>query len=130
LFCHRARASENACANESQKLLNWGTAYEVVTVRRGPGRGVAVGLRATPTVTGRPEAIVVANAAQREAQTLVVRPDPVAPFVKGPDSAPEGHMLGDNPAPVAEVPLMALDAAWKRPGFWACLGPIRLWIQY
>jgi D-alanyl-D-alanine carboxypeptidase (penicillin-binding protein 5/6) len=83
-------ASENARANESQKLLNWGyTAFEAVKLF---DANQAV---ATPPVwkgkahagdLGRPEAIVVAVPAGSAAQvkTQVQRPDPlVAPFTKG-----------------------------------------------
>ena len=129
-------SSENARANESQKLLNWGyTAYEAVKLFDA-GQAVvspSVWKGKSPTVKlGRPEAIVVALAAGSapRVKTLVTRPDPlVAPFVKGQSLGTLKVMLGDNPVPVAEVPLMALDAVEEAGILGRAWDSIRLWIQ-
>ena len=129
-------SSENARANESQKLLNWGyTAYEAVKLFDA-GQAVvspSVWKGKSPTVKlGRPEAIVVALAAGSapRVKTLVTRPDPlVAPFVKGQSLGTLKVMLGDNPVPVAEVPLMALDSVEEAGILGRAWDSIRLWIQ-
>lgn len=129
-------ASDSARANESQKLLNWGyTAYEAVKLF---DAGQAV---VTPSVwkgtsstvkLGRPQAIVVAVAAGGAAKvkTQVARPDPlVAPFAKGQAVGTLKVTLGDNPAPVAEVPLVALEAVGEAGILGRAWDAIRLWIK-
>ena len=107
-------SSDSARANESQKLLNWGyTAFEAVKL-------------------GRPEAIVVAVAtgSAPKVKTQVARPDPlVAPFVKGQALGTLKVMLGDNPTPVAEVPLVALEAVEEAGILGRAWDSIRLWIK-
>lgn len=128
--------SDSARANESQKLLNWGyTAYEAVKLF---DAGQAV---VTPSVwkgtsstvkLGRPQAIVVAIAAGGAAKvkTQVARPDPlVAPFAKGQAVGTLKVTLGDNPAPVAEVPLVALEAVGEAGILGRAWDAIRLWIK-
>jgi D-alanyl-D-alanine carboxypeptidase (penicillin-binding protein 5/6) len=127
-------SSENARANESQKLLNWGyTAYDavrlfdanqpVVTPQVWKGKENTVKL-------GRPEAIVVAVPAGSAAKikTQVVRPDPlVAPFAK---LQPVGSLkitLEDQP--VAEVPLVALEPVEQAGVLGRAWDAIRLWIK-
>jgi serine-type D-Ala-D-Ala carboxypeptidase (penicillin-binding protein 5/6) len=129
-------ASENARANESQKLLNWGyTAYEAVKLFDA-GQAVAtpaVWKGKSPTVKlGRPQAIVVAVAAGSapKVKTQVARPDPlVAPFVKGQSMGTLKVMLGDNPTPVAEVPLVALEAVEESGILGRAWDSVRLWIK-
>jgi serine-type D-Ala-D-Ala carboxypeptidase (penicillin-binding protein 5/6) len=129
-------ASENARANESQKLLNWGyTAYEAVKLFDA-GQAVvtpAVWKGKSPTVKlGRPQAIVVAVAAGSapKVKTQVARTDPlVAPFVKGQSMGTLKVMLGDNPTPVAEVPLVALEAVEEAGILGRAWDSIRLWIK-
>jgi serine-type D-Ala-D-Ala carboxypeptidase (penicillin-binding protein 5/6) len=129
-------ASENARANESQKLLNWGyTAYEAVKLFDA-GQAVvtpAVWKGKSPTVKiGRPQATVVAVAAGSapKIKTQVARADPlVAPFVKGQAMGTLKVMLGDNPAPVAEVPLVALEAVEEAGILGRAWDSIRLWIK-
>ena len=129
-------SSENARANESQKLLNWGyTAYEAVKLFDA-GQAVvtpSVWKGKSPTVKiGRPQAIVVAVAAGSapKVKTQVARPDPlVAPFVKGQAMGTLKVMLGDNPAPVAEVPLVALEAVEEAGVLGRAWDSIRLWIK-
>ncbi|MHB1198824.1 MAG: D-alanyl-D-alanine carboxypeptidase family protein [Polaromonas sp.] len=129
-------ASDSARANETQKLLNWGyTAFEAVKLFDA-GQAVAQpavwkGTAATVKL-GRPEAIVVAVAAGSSAKvkTQVARPDPlVAPFVKGQALGTLTVMLDDNPTPVAEVPLMALQAVEEAGIFGRAWDSIRLWIK-
>jgi serine-type D-Ala-D-Ala carboxypeptidase (penicillin-binding protein 5/6) len=129
-------ASENARANESQKLLNWGyTAYEAVKLFDA-GQAVvtpSVWKGKSPTVKiGRPQAIVVAVAAGSapKVKTQVARTDPlVAPFVKGQAMGSLKVMLGDNPTPVAEVPLVALEAVEEAGILGRAWDSIRLWIK-
>ena len=129
-------SSDSARANETQKLMNWGyTAYEAVKLF---DAGQAV---ATPSVwkgkssvvkLGRPEAIVVAVAAGSAAKvkTQVARPDPlVAPFIKGQSLGSLKIMLGDNPAPIAEVPLVALETVEEAGIVGRAWDSIRLWIK-
>ncbi|UUZ74322.1 D-alanyl-D-alanine carboxypeptidase [Polaromonas sp. P1(28)-13] len=129
-------ASDSARASESQKLMNWGyTAFEAVKLF---DAGQAV---ATPSVwkgkantvkLGRPEAIVVTVAAGSapKVKTQVARPDPlVAPFVKGQSLGTLKVMLGDNPTPVAEVPLVALEAVEEAGILGRAWDAIRLWIK-
>ncbi len=128
--------SDSARANESQKLLNWGyTAYEAVKLFDA-GQAVvspAVWKGKESTVKlGRPEAIVVAVAAGSapKLKTQVARPDPlVAPFKKGQSLGSLKVMLGDNPVPVAEVPLVALEAVEEAGIFGRAWDSIRLWIK-
>ena len=120
-------ASENARANESQKLLNWGyTAFEAVKLFDA-GQPVA-----TPAVwkgtentlkIGRAEAIVVAvpSGSGGKIKTEIARPDPlVAPFAKGQAvGSPEG---GAGRADNWPRCLWWRSMAWRRPAFWAAPG--------
>jgi D-alanyl-D-alanine carboxypeptidase (penicillin-binding protein 5/6) len=127
-------SSEIARANESQKLLNWGyTAFEgiklfdanqaVVTpeVWKGAAKNVKL---------GRPQAVVVAVPAGTAAQikTAVARPDPlVAPFTKGQQVGTLKVLAGDKP--VAEVPLVALEAVEEAGVMGRAWDAIRLWVK-
>ena len=128
--------SDSARANESQKLLNWGyTAFEAVKLF---DAGQAV---ATPNVwkgqaasvrLGQFQAIVVAVPAGSAARlkTVVARPDPlVAPFGRGQRVGSLRVMSGDNPAVVAEVPLVALEAVEEAGVLGRAWDAIRLWIK-
>ena len=129
-------SSDSARATESQKLLNWGyTAFEavklfdagqaVVTPAVWKGKEAAVKL-------GRPDAIIVAVAAGTASRlkTQVARPEPlVAPFKKGQLVGSLKIMNGDNPAPMAEVPLMALEAVEEAGIIGRAWDSIRLWIK-
>ena len=126
--------SENARANESQKLLNWGyTAFEAVKLFEA-GQAVV-----TPAVwkgqsanlkLGQPNALVVAVPAGSAAQlkTQVVRPEPlVAPFAKG-------QVVGSLKVtragqPMVDVPLMALEAVEQAGVVGRAWDALRLWIQ-
>lgn len=127
-------ASENARANESQKLLNWGfTAYEAVKLFDG-GKAAA-----SPSVwkgksavlpLGRPDPIVVAVPAGSagKVSTQLVRPEPlVAPFAKGQSVGVLKVSLGDQP--LVEVPLVALEAVDQAGILGRAWDAIRLWIK-
>jgi D-alanyl-D-alanine carboxypeptidase (penicillin-binding protein 5/6) len=127
-------ASENARANESQKLLNWGyTAFEAVKLF---DADQAV---ATPTIwkgkesslrLGRPQPIVVVvpSGSGAKIKTQVVRPDPlVAPFTKGQVVGSLKVTVGDQP--LTEVPLVALSAVEQAGVLGRAWDAVRLWIK-
>ena len=127
-------ANENARANESQKLLNWGfTAFEAVKLF---DAGQAV---VTPSVwkgassvvkLGRPQAIVVAVPAGSagKLKTQVVRSEPlVAPFSKGQQLGTLKVLSGEQT--VAEVPLLALEAVEQAGIVGRAWDALRLWIR-
>ncbi|MBK6866877.1 MAG: D-alanyl-D-alanine carboxypeptidase [Burkholderiales bacterium] len=127
-------ASENARANESQKLLNWGyTAYEGVQLF---GAGQAV---ANPKVwkgktaelkLGRGEPIVVAVPAGTASQikTEIARPEPlVAPFLRGQAVATLKVRQGEQA--LAEFPLVALEAVEEAGFLGRAWDAMRLWIK-
>lgn len=127
-------ANENARANESQKLLNWGfTAYEPVKlfeasqavlsakVWKGDLGSVNVGL---------PGGVIVAFPAGTGAKvtTEVVRTDPlVAPVAKGQTVASLRVLLGG--VLFAEIPLQALDAVGQAGVLGRAWDALRLWIR-
>ncbi len=127
-------ASENARANESQKLLNWGyTAFEAVKLFDA-GQPVV-----TPQVwkgsvgtlkLGRAEAIVVAVPAGTagKIKTQVVRPDPlVAPFKRGQSVGTLKVLANDQP--MLDVPLVALESVEQAGLLGRAWDGIRLWIK-
>ena len=127
-------ASENARANESQKLLNWGyTAFDAVKLF---DAGQAVD---TPAVwkgtqnslkIGSTDAIVITVPAGSAGKvtTQVVRQDPlVAPFTKGQDVGKLKVMVGDQT--VREVALVALDDVPQAGIFGRAWDAMRLWIK-
>ena len=128
-------ASENARANESQKLLNWGyTAYDAVRLF---DANQAV---ATPPVwKGKAEHRQAGPARSRswwpcrpaaasKIKTQVARPDPlVAPFAKDQPVGSLKVTLGDQP--VAEVPLVALEAVEQAGVLGRAWDAVRLWIK-
>ncbi|HSV54112.1 MAG TPA: D-alanyl-D-alanine carboxypeptidase family protein [Burkholderiaceae bacterium] len=127
-------SSENARANESQKLLNWGyTAFEAVKLF---DANQAV---ATPNVwkgkenilkLGRTQAIIVTVPAGSSAKikTQVARPDPlVAPFAKGQAVGTLKVAVADQP--LADVPLVALEAVEQAGILGRAWDAVRLWIK-
>ena len=127
-------ASENARANESQKLLNWGyTAFEAVklfdanqpvstpAVWKGKEAIIKLG-RAQPII------ITVPMGSASKVKTQVIRPDPlVAPFAK---SQPLGSLkvtVGEQT--VADIPLIALEAVEQAGLVGRAWDSIRLWIK-
>ena len=127
-------SSENARANESQKLLNWGyTAFEAVKLfdanQAVVSPAVWKGKEATVKL-GRPQAIIVAvpTGTAGKLKTQVLRPDPlVAPFTKGQQLATLKVTSGEQS--LAEVPLLALDAVEQAGVLGRAWDAVRLWIK-
>ncbi|MDD0840431.1 D-alanyl-D-alanine carboxypeptidase [Curvibacter sp. HBC61] len=127
-------SSENARANESQKLLNWGyTAYEAVKLFDAGQAVVTPAVwkgKASTARLGRPEAIVVAVPAgsASKVQTQVTRMDPlVAPFTQGQSLGTLKVTLADQP--LLELPLVALDGVEEAGLMGRAWDSIRLWIK-
>ena len=127
-------ASENARANESQKLLNWGyTAFDAVKLFDAgqPVATPAVWKGAAPTLRiGRADAVIVAVPAGSAGRisTRVARPEPlVAPFAKGQPVGALQVLLGEQT--LAELPLAALDAVEQAGWFGRAWDALRLWIR-
>ena len=126
--------SENARANESQKLLNWGyTAFDAVKLFEAGQTVVSpeVWQGKTPVVKlGSFQQMVIAVPAGTAAQikTQVARPDPlVAPFTKGQSVGSLKIMRGDQP--LFDVPLVALEAVEQAGVLGRAWDSIRLWIK-
>ena len=127
-------ASENARANEAQKLLNWGyTAYEAVKLFDANQAVVTPAVwkgQSSEVKLGRAEAIVVAVPAGQAAKikTEVVRPDPlVAPFAKGQSIGALKVTLGERV--LVETPLVALEAVGQAGILGRTWDAVRLWIK-
>ncbi len=127
-------SSENARANESQKLLNWGyTAFDVVKLfdANQPVVSPAVWKGKEPILKlGRTQAIVVTVpvGSGGKLKTEVVRPDPlVAPFAKGQAVGSLKVMVGEQL--VASVPLVALEAVEQAGILGRAWDSVRLWIK-
>ncbi len=127
-------ASDNARANESQKLLNWGyTAYdavklfdaaqamEEVQIWKGSQSTIKVGRDAATVVT------VPAGSAGK-VTTQLVRTDPLmAPVAKGQQVGTLKVLVGEQVA--AELPVVALEAVSEGGFFRRLWDSIRLWIR-
>ncbi|NMM76027.1 peptidase [Acidovorax sp. SRB_14] len=126
--------SENARANESQKLLNWGyTAFDAVKLFDA-GQSVA-----TPAVwkgkgstvkMGRDDAIVVAvpSGSAGKITTQVSHQDPlIAPFGKGQAIGALKVVLGEQS--LREVPLIALEGVEQAGVLGRAWDAMRLWIK-
>ncbi|MES2413157.1 MAG: D-alanyl-D-alanine carboxypeptidase family protein [Pseudomonadota bacterium] len=129
-------ASDAARANESQKLLNWGyTAFEAVKLFDGNQAVVSPNVwkgKSGVVKLGQFQPVVVAVPAGTGAKlkTQVARPDPlVAPFTRGQRVATLKVSSGDNPAVVAEVPLVALEAVEEAGILGRAWDAVRLWIK-
>jgi D-alanyl-D-alanine carboxypeptidase (penicillin-binding protein 5/6) len=126
--------SENARANESQKLLNWGYAafdavklfdanQSVVTPPVWKGKQAVVKLG-----SDRPLIVAVPSGTAAQLKTQVVRPDPlIAPFVKGQSVGSLKVLQGDRP--LFEVPLTVLEPVEQAGIFGRAWGSVRLWIK-
>ena len=126
--------SENARANESQKLLNWGyTAFEAVKLFDANQAVVSPAVWKGKSATvklGRPQAIVVAvpTGSAAKLKTQVVRPDPlVAPFAKGQQLGTLKVSNGEQA--LVEVPLVALEAVEQAGVLGRAWDALRLWIK-
>jgi D-alanyl-D-alanine carboxypeptidase (penicillin-binding protein 5/6) len=127
-------ASENARAEEAQKLLNWGyTAYDgiklfdagqaVVTPAVFKGKASQVGL-------GRNQAIVVAVPQGQAAKikTLVTRPEPLlAPLQKNQSVATLKVMLDQTP--LTDIPLVALSGVEEAGFIGRTWDSLTLWLK-
>lgn len=127
-------SSENARANESQKLLNWGfTAYEAVKLFDANQAVVSPAVWKGQTATvklGSPQAIIVAvpTGSAGKVSTQVVRADPlVAPFSKGQQIAVLKVSSGEQA--LADLPLVALEAVEQAGIFGRAWDAMRLWIK-
>lgn len=126
--------SENARANESQKLLNWGyTAFEAVKLFDANQAVVtpAIWKGASATIKlGREQSIVVAvpNGTAAKLKTQVLRNDPLmAPLTKGQQVATLRITAGEQP--VLDLPLLALEGVEQAGIFGRAWDAVRLWIR-
>jgi D-alanyl-D-alanine carboxypeptidase (penicillin-binding protein 5/6) len=126
--------SENARANEAQKLLNWGyTAFDAVKLFEAaqPVAAPKIWKGKDDTVAlGSPLPLVVAVPAGSAAQikTQVVRPDPlVAPVAKGQSLGTLRVMRGDEA--LLNVPLVALKGVEQAGVLGQAWDAIRLWVK-
>ncbi|MDO8279712.1 MAG: D-alanyl-D-alanine carboxypeptidase family protein [Burkholderiaceae bacterium] len=127
-------ANENARANESQKLLNWGyTAFEAIKLFDAGQPVVTPAIwkgKENTVKLGRPAAIVVAVPAGSagKIKTLVARADPlVAPVARGQAIGTLKVSLNDQP--LVEIPLTALAAVEEAGLLGRAWDAIRLWIK-
>jgi D-alanyl-D-alanine carboxypeptidase (penicillin-binding protein 5/6) len=127
-------SSENARANEAQKLLNWGyTAFEAIKLFDADQAVV------TPEVwkgtlktakLGRPQAVVVAVPAgtASRVKTQVARPDPlIAPLTKGQLVGTLKVSSGDQA--LLDLPLMVLESVEQAGIASRAWDAVRLWIK-
>ena len=127
-------SSENARANESQKLLNWGyTAFDAVKLFDA-GQSVATPVvwkgKGNTVKMGRPEAIVVAVpvGSAGKIATHISHQDPlIAPFSKGQAIGALKVTLGDEP--LRDIPLLALDGVEQAGVLGRAWDAMRLWIK-
>ena len=127
-------SSENARANESQKLLNWGyTAYEGVKLFDANQAVVSPAVwKGTENTLklGRTEPVVVAvpSGSASRIKTDVARPDPlVAPFTKGQAVGTLKVMLDDKE--LVAVPLQVLEPVQQAGVLGRAWDAVRLWIK-
>ena len=126
--------SEQARANESQKLLNWGyTAFDAIKLFEGGQAVVSPKVwKGTESVVklGRSSPIVVAVPAGTGAKitTQVARPEPlVAPLSQGQEVGALKVMLGEQT--LLQVPLTALAPVAQAGVVGRAWDAIRLWIK-
>lgn len=127
-------ASENARANESQKLLNWGyTAFEAIKLfdANQPVVTPVVWKGTEPVVKlGQPRAIVVAvpRGTGPKLTTQVARPEPLlAPIALG--QAVGSLKVSSAGQVIAEVPLLALQGVEQAGVIGRAWDALRLWIK-
>ncbi|WP_326541269.1 D-alanyl-D-alanine carboxypeptidase family protein [Pseudorhodoferax sp.] len=127
-------SSENARANESQKLLNWGyTAYEGVKLFDANQAVVSPAVwkgKENILKLGRTEPVVVAVPAGSASRikTDVARPDPlVAPFTKGQAVGTLKVVLDDKE--LVAVPLQVLEPVEQAGVLGRAWDAVRLWIK-
>ena len=127
-------ASEEARANESQKLLNWGyTAFEAVKLFDANQAVVTPAVwkgKAATVALGQGQAIVVAvpTGMGGKLTTQVARPEPlVAPLVKGQQVGT--LIISSADQVVAKVPLLALQGVEQAGVMGRAWDALRLWIK-
>ena len=127
-------ASENARANESQKLLNWGyTAFEAIKLFEANQAVVTPAVwkgKAATVALGQTRDIVVAVPAGMGAklETQVVRPEPmVAPLNKGQQVG--SLKISSAGQALSEVPLQVLDGVEQAGVLGRAWDALRLWIK-
>ncbi|WP_180125179.1 D-alanyl-D-alanine carboxypeptidase family protein [Rhodoferax sp. BLA1] len=127
-------ASENARANESQKLLNWGyTAFEAVKLFDGNQAVVTPAIwKGTQSTVGlgqpRPIIVAVPAGSTTKLSTEVARPEPlVAPLTKW--QAVGTLKVSSQGQLVAEVPLLALQEVEQAGVLGRAWDAVRLWIK-
>ena len=127
-------ASDNARANDSQMLLNWGyTAYDAVKlfdagqtmeeapIWKGSQSTIKIG-RETPTV------VTVPSGSSGKVTTQIVRTDPLmAPVTKGQQVGVLKVMVADQVA--AELPIFAQESVTEGGFFGRTWDAIRLWMR-
>jgi D-alanyl-D-alanine carboxypeptidase (penicillin-binding protein 5/6) len=126
--------SENARANESQKLLNWGySAFDAVKlfdanqavvmppVWKGEQPVLKLG-------SARPLVVAIPAGSAAQLKTQVVRPDPlVAPFAKGQTVGSLKVLQGEKA--LFEVPLQVLEPVEQAGVLGRAWDAVRLWIK-
>jgi D-alanyl-D-alanine carboxypeptidase (penicillin-binding protein 5/6) len=127
-------SSENARAQESQKLLNWGyAAFDAIKLFDASQAVVQVPVwkgRSNQLALGRPEPLVVAvpSGQASKLRSEVVRPEPlVAPIAKGHPVGKLKIYVGDQL--LTEKPLLALDGVDESGVIGRAWDAIRLWIK-
>jgi serine-type D-Ala-D-Ala carboxypeptidase (penicillin-binding protein 5/6) len=127
-------SSENARAEEAQKLLNWGyTAYDGIKLFEANQAVVTplVWKGVTDNVPlGRPQAIVVAVPQGQAARikTQVVRPDPLFAPLQMNQSVASLKVFLDQ-APLSELPLLALKPVQEAGWLGRTWDTLRLWVR-
>lgn len=126
--------SENARANESQKLLNWGySAFDAVKLFDAgqPVLSPSVWQGKTPVVklgSFQPLVVAVPSGTAAQIKTEVARPDPlVAPFAKGQRVGSLKVLRADQL--LFEVPLVALESVEQAGVLGRAWDALRLWIK-
>ena len=126
--------SENARANESQKLLNWGySAFDAVKLFYAgqPVLSPSVWQGKTPVVklgSFQPLVVAVPSGTAAQIKTEVARPDPlVAPFAKGQRVGSLKVLRADQL--LFEVPLVALESVEQAGVLGRAWDALRLWIK-
>ena len=126
--------SENARANESQKLLNWGySAFDAVKLFDAgqPVLSPSVWQGKTPVVklgSFQPLVVAVPSGTAAQIKTEVARPDPlVAPFAKGQKVGSLKVLRADQL--LFEVPLVALESVEQAGVLGRAWDALRLWIK-
>jgi D-alanyl-D-alanine carboxypeptidase (penicillin-binding protein 5/6) len=127
-------ANENARANESQKLLNWGfTAFEAVKLFDGGQSVITANVwkgAVSVVKAGRFQSIVVAapSGSASKLKTQVVRTEPLlAPIAIGQQVATLQVFIGDQT--LTELPLLALDAVEQAGILGRAWDAVRLWVR-